>query len=52
MMLIKGVVAAALAGLGLFAVVTADADPAQPQVQGVAYQPNGGLAALLQPLEH
>jgi hypothetical protein len=51
-MLIKGILAAVLAGLGVFAVVGAEADPAQTQAHGAAYQPDGGLAALLRPMEH
>ncbi len=52
MVIVKGLLAAALAGLGMFAVYTAGADPTDVAAAQAAPSPPVGLAGLLRPLEH
>ncbi len=52
MVIVKGLLAAALAGLGVFAVYTAGADPAAGTAAHEQQCPPIGLAGLFQPLEH
>lgn len=52
MVIVKGVLAAMLAGLGVFAMYSASADPAADNPAYAAHCPPMGLAGLLRPLEH
>jgi hypothetical protein len=53
MIVLKGLLAAAVAGLGVFAVVATDGDAtAAPSTQTAAHYPPTGLPGLLRPLEH
>jgi len=52
MVIFKGLLAAAIAALGVFAVTSGDITPGTDTAQVSHPYPNAGLPGLLRPLEH
>ena len=51
-MVIKGLLAAALAGLGIFAVTLSDDAPSADTATVSHHYPNGGLPTLFRPMQN